>query len=66
MNALTEAEIRAAVDAVLTDAKLPVSDEERARLESSYLVMKQMAASLRIPEVRYGDPALIYSATLGR
>lgn len=63
MNQMNAAEIRAAVDHTLKTAGLPVTDEERARLEASYPFMRTLAESLRIPDVRYGEPALIYSAT---
>lgn len=63
---MTTDEVKAAVDAVLTRNKLPVTDDERAGLERTYLIMQQMAADLRIPEVRYGSPATIYPATLER
>lgn len=51
-----------AVDFILTLNRLPVTDEERERLVASYPAMREMAESLRIPEVRYGEPAMIYPA----
>jgi hypothetical protein len=64
MNAMTADEIRATVDFVLAGHKLPVTEDERERLIATYPAMQEMAASLRIPEVRYGDPALIYPASI--
>jgi hypothetical protein len=66
MSEMTPEAVKMAVDFVLTTKGLPVTDEERERLEATYPVMVEMAASLRIPEVRYGEPALIYPATLER
>jgi hypothetical protein len=62
----SQEEARAAVDFVLTTNGLPVTDEERERLVATYPAMREMVAALRIPEVRYGDPAMVYPATLDR
>jgi hypothetical protein len=53
---------RAAVDAVLLRAGLKVIPEEYERLVRNYPVIQSQLAALRIAEVRYGEPALIYSA----
>ena len=37
-------------------------EEEYERLLRWYPVLRAQAARLRIPEVRYGEPALIYPA----
>lgn len=63
MSTMNTDDIRAAVDHTLRAASLPVTDAERARLEETYPAMRAMAESLRIPDVRYGEPALIYPAT---
>jgi len=55
-----------AVDAILGLAGLPMSDEEYERLLRWYPAMREQAAALRIPEVRYGAPALVYSASPAR
>ena len=53
---------RVAVDTLLGLARLPMSDEEHERLLRWYPFMREQADALRIPEVRYGAPALTYSA----
>lgn len=65
MTEITTEEAAEAVDFVLKLARLPVSEDERERLVATYPAMRAMADSLRIPEVRYGEPAIIYPA-LGR
>ena len=60
MNELTDAQIAAQVDAVLTAKRLPVDAEERDRLLRAYPFIERMAASLRLPEIRYMEPDLIY------
>jgi hypothetical protein len=54
---------RAAVDAVLLRAGLKVIPEEYERLVRNYPIIQSQLAALRIPEVRYGEPAVIYSAS---
>jgi hypothetical protein len=63
---MTPEQIQAAVDFVLTSNRLPVTEEERERLIASYPAMQEMIASLRIPEVRYREPATIYPAGIHR
>jgi hypothetical protein len=53
---------RAAFDAVLLRAGLKVIPEEYERLVRNYPLIQSQLAALRIPEVRYGEPALMYSA----
>ena len=50
-----------AVDTMLGVAGLSMSDDEYQRLLRIYPTLREQAASLRIPEVRYGEPAIIYS-----
>ncbi len=57
-----EPSTRAAVDTILGLAHLPVSEEEYERLLRWYPLLREQAAALRIPEVRYAEPALTYSA----
>ncbi len=66
MSGMNAEEVARAVDFVLATKGLPVTDEERTRLEAAYPAMMEMVAGLRLPEVRYGEPALIYPATLER
>jgi hypothetical protein len=53
---------KAAVDTILGLAQLPMNEEEYERLLRWYPLLREQAAALRIPEVRYGAPALIYPA----
>ena len=53
---------REAVDTILGLAGLPMIEEEYARLLRWYPLLREQANALRIPEVRYGEPALIYPA----
>jgi hypothetical protein len=66
MSDMTPEQIQTSVDFVLTTNRLPVTEEERERLIASYPAMQEMIASLRIPEVRYGEPAIIYPASITR
>jgi hypothetical protein len=66
MSDITPEQIQASVYFVLTSNRLPVTEEERKRLVTSYPAMQEMIASLRIPEVRYGEPATIYPASIDR
>jgi hypothetical protein len=52
-----------AVDIILGLQKLPMTEEEYAALLALYPHLRERTAALRIPEVRYGEPALIYSAS---
>jgi hypothetical protein len=49
-----------AVDTILGLARLSMNDEEYERLVRIYPLLREQAAALRIPEVRYGEPAIIY------
>ena len=50
------------VDFVLSRAGLRVSADERERLIRLYPTLVGLAASLRIPEARYTEPAVVYPA----
>lgn len=52
-----EATVRALVDA----AGLPVSDEEFQSLVDGYPTLRELADRLYIEEVRYEEPALIFT-----
>ena len=62
MSDMDETQARAAVDAILLRAGLPVIPEEYERMVRNYPVIQEQLAALRIPEVRYGEPAIIYPA----
>jgi hypothetical protein len=55
-----EPSTRVAVDTILGLAQLPMIEEEYNQLLALYPYLRERAAALRIPEVRYGEPALIY------
>jgi hypothetical protein len=51
-----------ALDTILGLARLPMIEEEYERLLRTYPLLRAQAAELRIPEVRYGEPAIVYPA----
>jgi hypothetical protein len=51
-----------AVDTLLGLAGLSMIEEEYERLVRTYPLLRAQAAALRIPEVRYGEPAIVYPA----
>jgi hypothetical protein len=51
-----------AVDTILGLAQLPMNEEEYERLLRIYPLLREQVAELRIPEVRYAEPAIIYPA----
>ena len=53
---------KAAVDHILGLAGLAMNEEEYERVLRIYPIVREQAASLRIPEVRYGEPAIVYPA----
>jgi hypothetical protein len=54
------------VDQVLARAGLPVTTEERERLIRVYPMIDEWTNGLRLPELRYAEPAVIYPATFKR
>ena len=60
MTSTSESEIKAAVDAVLARAGLPVTPEDYVRLLGLYPALQAQAAALRLPELRDLEPAVIY------
>jgi aspartyl-tRNA(Asn)/glutamyl-tRNA(Gln) amidotransferase subunit A len=53
---------KAALDASLARAGLDVAGEDYERLLRAYPVIQDQLAQLRLPEVRYAEPAIIYPA----
>jgi hypothetical protein len=51
-----------AVDLILSLAGLSMNHDEYERLLRMYPILREQAAALRIPEVRYAEPAIIYPA----
>jgi hypothetical protein len=60
MTDMSPAEVKLAVDAVLTARRLPVSADEYERLLRNYPSLVELVAELRAPEMRYLEPAVIY------
>jgi len=60
------ADVATQVDLVLARTGLPVTPEERERLIRIYPMIAEWTSSLRLPETRYAEPALIYPATFDR
>ncbi len=54
-------DVRAAVRGLVESAGLPVSDEEFESFVTMYPTLRAGADSLDIPEVRYEEPALIFT-----
>jgi hypothetical protein len=50
------------VDSLLSLARLPIDEEEYARLLRTYPLLREQANALRLPETRNAAPADIYSA----
>ena len=53
--------VEATVRALLDVAGLPVSDEELESLVAAYPTLREAADSLYLEEVRYEEPALIFT-----
>jgi len=62
MTPVDPADTKAAVDAILARAALPVTPEDYVRLLSLYPALQAQAAALRVPELRDLEPAVIYPA----
>jgi hypothetical protein len=65
MSNLTD-DATAQVDAVLGRTGLSVTPEERERLITVYPMIAEWQAGVRLPEIRYAEPAVIYPATFDR
>lgn len=59
---LTEAQVDSQVRELLSIAGLKLSEDEIAMYKRIYPRMREGADSLYIPETRYEEPALIFSA----
>jgi hypothetical protein len=57
-----EPDTRVAVDTILGLTGLSMSEDEYTALLALYPLLREQTAALRLPEVRYGEPVLIYSA----
>jgi hypothetical protein len=57
-----EPDTQVAVDTILGLTRLPMTEEEHTALLALYPFLRERTAALRLPEVRYGEPVLIYSA----
>jgi hypothetical protein len=60
---MTPEQIKQAVDAVLAAARLPLTGEDYERLVRTYPSVQAQLATLRLEDVRYREPAIIYPAT---
>lgn len=62
MTDMDPTRVKEAVDQVLARAGLPVTPEEYERLLRIYPILQGQLEELRLPEVRYGEPAVIFRA----
>jgi hypothetical protein len=60
VSEMTAEQIKQAVDAVLAAARLPLTGEDYERLLRNYPTIQAQLAELRFPEVRYGEPAVVF------
>ena len=60
MSEMTPDQIKQAVDAVLSAARLPLTGEDYERLLRNYPTIQAQLAELRFPEARYLEPAIIF------
>jgi hypothetical protein len=61
---LSSEQIKRAVDAVLAVARIPLTGEDYERLQANYALTHSQLATLRFPEMRYLEPAVIYPAAI--
>jgi len=59
---MTPDQIKQAVDAVLAAARLPLTGEDYERLLGNYPLIRAQLATLRFPEMRYREPAMVFPA----
>ena len=57
---MTPDQIKQVVDSVLAAARLPLTGEDYERLLRNYPLIREQLATLRLPEARYGEPAVVY------
>lgn len=60
MIELTPEQIKQAVEAVLSAARMPLTGEDYERLLRNYPTIQAQLAELRFPESRYAEPAVIF------
>jgi hypothetical protein len=48
------------IDAALARAELPVTPEERERLQRNFPVIQSWREQLRLPETRYAEPGVVF------
>jgi hypothetical protein len=53
------------LDAALARAKLPVTPEDHERLARTYPIVQSWQADVRIPVIRYTEPAIVFRAEPG-
>jgi len=61
-----DAPATAEVDFVQRRTGLPLTPEEYEHFAKLYPVLLSQMKQIRVPEIRYGEPALIYPATIVR
>ena len=62
MTQMDAAQIKIAVDAILTRARLQVTPDEYERLLSLYPIFQAQSTGLRLAELHDREPAVIYPA----
>ena len=62
MTKQTKADVAATVDHLIALAGMTVTAEERDYFARAYSVIRESLQSLRIPEAREAEPALVYPA----
>ena len=61
-STFTPEQSAAAVDAILAQNGIPVTESERERLVRFYPLVRGWMERLRMVEARYADPVLVYPA----
>ena len=64
MSDMSPEQIKQAIDAVLAAARLPLTGEDYERLLGNYPIIQAQVATLRFPEVRYTEPAMVFPVRL--
>ena len=62
MTQSDDAQVKAAVDAILARAGLQVNAEDYERLRRWYPEIERQRADMRLPETRTLEPAMVYRA----
>lgn len=63
---MSDTEVRDAVRALMRERGLPLTDDEFEGWVRTYETMRTIPDSLRMPEVRYTSPDMVYRAALER